>query len=539
MNDRRGNEERVRQAIPFHPVLFAVAPILFVYVHNVVKIPIDSGELLLPIVFSLAMTVVLWAGLWLLLRCAARAALFVSLYLVLFFLHGHVAGALESEDHLCVDLLLFWGLLVIAVTWLVMRRLRGNAGGPLRGLTVLMNSVASGILAVNLAAGVHAFFRQHPTHRTAAAQCVSAAVLNYPDIYYILTDAYVRSDVLNSRFHVDNSAFLHELRRLGFFVADGACSNYAQTYLSLASSLNFTYLDSLIVAVGSESEDRGPLIDMIQNNRLVDFLRRRGYTIVSFASGYTGTDLSRADVHLAPSWSQDEFQGILVSTTLLREVLILTGRSSVDRHRERVLHALRELPNAGQGRHPVFVWAHILCPHAPFVFDGRGERPRIRSVGELGRNLAKRVTRTLVRKWFDENYGPQVVYLNQRLEDLVRRILAHSDAPPIIVIQGDHGPGYTFETHVPTGDTLLQRHTIFYAVYLPASAGVSRPFVQLYDSISPVNTFRVVLSQFFDTTLSLLPDRCYFSTWYRPYRLYDVDRPEFCPASGISPEPNE
>ena len=75
----------------------------------------------------------------------------------------------------------------------------------------------------------------------------------------------------------------------GQFIADRARSNYAQTYLSLASSLNLAYLDSLAQAVGRESENRGPLIRMIQNSRLVEFLRLRGYTIVSFASGHTGT----------------------------------------------------------------------------------------------------------------------------------------------------------------------------------------------------------------------------------------------------------
>ena len=52
------------------------------------------------------------------------------------------------------------------------------------------------------------------------------------------------------------------------------------------------------------------------------------------------------------------------------------------------------------------------------------------------------------------------------------------------------------------------------------------------------NTFRVILSQFFDTTMALLPDRSYFSTWIRPYRFYDADRPELYPIGGgpVSPE---
>ena len=66
--------ERNRRALPFHPVLFAVAPTLLVYAHWGAKIPIDPGELLLPIALSLAMTAVLWSIPGFAFRRATRAA---------------------------------------------------------------------------------------------------------------------------------------------------------------------------------------------------------------------------------------------------------------------------------------------------------------------------------------------------------------------------------------------------------------------------------------------------------------------------------
>ena len=44
----------------------------------------------------------------------------------------------------------------------------------------------------------------------------------------------------------------------------------------------------------------------------------------------------------------------------------------------------------------------------------------------------------------------------------------------------------------------------------------------LYESLTPVNTFRVVLSAYFDAGLELLPDRSYFAAWSRPYDFTDV-----------------
>ena len=517
MNEERTNQERGRRALPFHPVLLAVAPILFVYAHNGARTPIDPRELLLPIALSLSVTAVLWTALGLLFRSATRAASVVSLFLVLSFSYGHVAGSYESAAYADAELLLCWAVLMGVGIWLAVRRPRRGARGSLFGFTVLLNSIAVGILAVNLVTGVQAFANRPPRTERTSGRGGSVTSVDYPDIYYIITDSYDRSDVLKSRYQTDNSAFLDELRRLGFFIGDQARSNYASTYPSLASSLTFTYLDSVAEAVGTESDNVGPLLRMIQNSRLVDFLRRRGYTIVSFASGFAGTDhLADADVHLAPRWSLSEFQGILMNTTLLRDVLILMHASSADRIRNRVLYTLRNLPNAGLGRHPVFVFAHILSPHRPFIFRVL-QRPGV-SRHALG-------------------YGGQVTYLSTLLEDDVRRILAQSSRPPVIVIQADHA----LKEPIYWGDSarsqLLERHAIFYAVYLPPSNVRPQPPVELYDSISPVNTFRVILSRYFDTTMALLPDRSYYSLLNHPYHLYDVDRPESYPVRGGPAEP--
>ncbi len=240
----------------------------------------------------------------------------VSFFLVLFFSYGHVAETIGPKGQAWTDLLVFWALVIVVGTWVVVRRPRQ---GTRFEVTALLNSITAAVLVVNLVTGVQAFTHRPPRIQRASRRAAEATGKDYPDIHYIITDAYTRSDVLKSRCHTDNSAFLEELSRLGFFIADRARSNYVVTYLSLASSLNFTYLDSLAGALGPESDDYGPLIQMIQNNRLVDFLRRRGYTIVSFASGYVGTSLAGADVRFAPRWSLSEFQTLLVNTTLLRD----------------------------------------------------------------------------------------------------------------------------------------------------------------------------------------------------------------------------
>jgi len=66
-----------------------------------------------------------------------------------------------------------------------------------------------------------------------------------PDVYIIILDAYLRSDVLKTTFNLDNGAFIETLTKMGFYVPSCSMSNYAYTPLSMASFLNMEYVQNL------------------------------------------------------------------------------------------------------------------------------------------------------------------------------------------------------------------------------------------------------------------------------------------------------
>ena len=123
--------------------------------------------------------------------------------------------------------------------------------------------------------------------------------------------------------------------------------------------------------------------------------------------------MENADIHFAPRWSLSEFQNLLLSTTLLPVVLDRVWHRSDDEvHRELVLYTLHNIPNAAGAKHPVFVWAHIVCPHPPFVFDAHGELPKTPSyLGVDQTTPIQSVSKAEVRKWYIASYGPQAGYL--------------------------------------------------------------------------------------------------------------------------------
>jgi hypothetical protein len=97
-------------------------------------------------------------------------------------------------------------------------------------------------------------------------------------------------------------------------------------------------------------------------------------------------------------------------------------------------------------------------------------------------------------------YRGQVEYVNSRIIDSIDNILNHSDIPPIIVIQGDHGGVETVNDY--------RRTNILNAYYLPGGGTDA-----LYPTITPVNTFRLIFDQYFDSNNGLLPDVSYYSHW--------------------------
>jgi hypothetical protein len=97
-----------------------------------------------------------------------------------------------------------------------------------------------------------------------------------PDIYYIILDRYLGSDILEKNYGFDNSPFLDYLRKKGFYVADKSRSNYLKTAHSLASSLNMEYVNYLSAEVGETSNNWLPLYKLIEENKVTKILKLSG-----------------------------------------------------------------------------------------------------------------------------------------------------------------------------------------------------------------------------------------------------------------------
>jgi len=334
-----------------------------------------------------------------------------------------------------------------------------------------------------------------------------------PDIYLIILDAYGRADVLEALYGLDNLPFLEYLRAKGFYVAEESHTNYTQTVFSIPAVLNFSYIGPPTAS----QIDWQYFRERIRENELMRILKTCGYRIAALESGFYYTDVFDTDLQLTERDYLNEFEEMLLAgspTSVLAEVFNLEpSEQSYAAHRQRVLAGFEMLKMVAQVPGPKLVFAHLITPHPPFVFEADGGYTQ----PDRGYSLADGDEYEGDLDEYRTGYASQVQFVNRRLEETIDALLANSETPPVIILQSDHGPGSRLDWSSPGKTCLWERTAILNAYYLPGSGSD-----QLYPSISPVNSFRVILNAVFGTDLPLLPDNTYFTSHLLERQVIDI-----------------
>jgi hypothetical protein len=325
-----------------------------------------------------------------------------------------------------------------------------------------------------------------------------------PDIYYIVLDAYARSDILQEYYQYDNSEFISYLTEKGFIVPQKAISNYPYTALSVSSTLNMDYME--IISSGVKKSHFWWLMEpYIFESRIQLFLEREGYQAIFLASDWHITDNRNADLYFTPHTARlNEFEGYMLGVTplkILRPLLeVFASTPSHDSHRELILYNFKTLAGIPKITGPKFVFSHIITPHPPFVFDKEGNH----IAPDYSFRFSDGNDYPGTDAEYRAGYVEQLEYTNKLLKEMIEEILAQSKIPPIIIIQADHGPRMLGGDQTPQNLCVRERFSIFAAYYLPGLEHSPIP-----DEISSVNIFRFVLNEYFQTELPILKNEAY------------------------------
>jgi len=501
--------------LPWHTLLVAIYPPLYLFSQNVERL--ELAELVIPIPAITALAALSLAVLYLILRDLPKAALVATPAWLLFWYYTDLYWFIEPwkigdfwigrQRYLATVL----AVVLVAVFFVVWRSRKKH-----ENLTRILNVVAACL--VLMAAGTVVSYRvTNARARTATVSTSDMVAFEgpLPDVYYVILDGYGRQDILADLMDFDNSAFIEGLRSRGFYVADKACSNYGQTQLSLASSLNLDYVQALPVHLDPCTDDRLPLNRLYRGGKVFAFFQNEGYSLVSFATGFNPTELLQADIYVTGHSDLTNYQTMLLGQTPLQLMKRFLVERQFDHHRSRIIQAMEQLGAAQVA--PKFIFAHLVSPHPPFLFGSEGQLVTDYHKYDMG-DGSHRFKRTgMTTDEYIAYYRDQVTYLNTLVLAAVDDVLANSPEPPIIIIQGDHGPGSHLHWESLEDTYLPERLSILNAYYFPDG-----DYSQLYPEITPVNSFRIILSQYFGQDYAPLPDHSYYSTWEAPYAFSDV-----------------
>lgn len=487
---------------PFAPLSLAIFPILAMLANNAREV--DFSVVLRPLFISLVGAVLLLIILRLILKRWDKSSLAASFLLVLFFSYGQVYAILEQHPIAGIIigrhryLIIIYALILIVGLWGIIFKLKNTSSALFVSNVIGLVLLALPLIQLSVFA-VQASAEQHQATRSAALldPPLKPSVQPLPDIYYIVLDTHTRSDALLADYGLDDSVYLDELRQLGFYIADCSRSNYGYTQASIVAALDMDYLSEL-----------GPYLKqlnststwiLLKQSRVRLLLENIGYKTVAFDTGYEWSRLEDADIYLSlgsESYSMQKinpFEAMLIKSTAL---LVLTDsqnqllRSQFQEinfpfsyHVNSQKFILEQLPLIAKDPEPTFTFAHLLIPHVPFVFnpDGSLVTDPLFYDGKL--------TWPADDEHLKLGYANEVEFIDQQMVKIFRTILAESKTPPIVVIHGDHGL---------EGDN---RYEILNAYYLPGD-GASK----LYSTITPVNSFRIILDTYFGTNYALRPD---------------------------------
>jgi len=483
---------------PWYTLLIAIYSLMALIAYNVGQIQFSA--VLRSLLVILVTVFVLTSLLIFLVRDPHKAGLIVSLALILFFSYGHVYDLIAKANlgGLLVGrhrfLVIIYGLIFFGAVFWILRSKRSFSQWSSTLTTIAIVALIFPIYQL-----IAYQFRTRPQVSSASAAPARAVAApankNMPDVYYIILDTYGRTDVLKKYAGFDNTSFIEGLEKQGFYVAKCSQSNYAQTALSLSSSLNFNYLDKMGVDVSAKGDD--VFAPVIKHNAVIERMREMGYKIVAFKTGYDFSTISDADIlYSAPDSGISDFELTLLRSSVLvllddAGMLQRIYPTAAQNRRNMVLREFKTLKDLPSVPGPKFVFAHLLVPHWPFIFGPNGESLVATDFIETARGVTD-------KEYFD-GYRGQAIFTSNQILDVVTEIIRKSDPAPIIIIQGDHGPNHAGSKG---------RMGILNAYYFPDGRTDA-----LYPTITPVNSFPVVFNTFFGADDKLLPDISYHSLY--------------------------
>jgi hypothetical protein len=305
---------------------------------------------------------------------------------------------------------------------------------------------------------------------------------NLPDIYYIIFDAYTSSQSLKNYWGYRNDTLTAFLKGKGFFIANESNTNYNQTENSICSSLNMSYLENVTHTFLKPPQALN-LINLLKESQVVKILIKNGYRV----ENYSFFDIPNHPKFFPYPYfpNPDLLIGTIYEPIIrkLNKDRIANQNTGTSSWKVTNLAIINKLKDKNMNhKNPLFVYAHLMMPHSPYFFNENG---KIQEDDSAYDDFSK------------SRYLGQLKYVNKLIETTINTLIHNnSERLPVIIIQGDHGWRF-----LAGPNQFKESITIFNAYFFP-----DNDYRNIFPSISPVNTFRVIFNKYMGYKLPLLKD---------------------------------
>ena len=372
-----------RSSLSIYAILIGGVAPMILYASNLGEVTLAS--LWRPILFSCLLNLFIFGLSYLIFKNMPKAGLVTGLLAIFIYSYGHLYNLVKPltflgfqigrHRYLFPVLLLIFGFIVWRV--IVSKRDFGN-------LTQILNSVILALFAFQLFRISSYEIRLYRNQRETAAVTDKSPEITFDgerrDIYILLLDEYRRSDWLNDSIGYDNSEFIQNLEDLGFYIPSCSMSNYSYTQLSMTSEFNLAYLDDFFDPLSDIQTS-----DLLKHSEVRRIVEALGYETVFFQNFYPWVDINDGDHYFKPEdvSTFDPFELLYLKTTILVMPYDLLERQIAElrwspehENTTRFATLIQSIFDYLQQPHdyaaPVFVYAHILSPHSPDVFNADG-----------------------------------------------------------------------------------------------------------------------------------------------------------------------
>jgi hypothetical protein len=416
------------------------------------------------------------------------AAVYASIVFVAFFSFDIASGVAHS----------IWGEYHVR-TWAISFLAACFIGFPIARLGVIQR-IAPGVAVVMVALPAVQLSAKILNFSDGPLRYESQAALNgkfaqIPDIgdrrsiYLIIHDGYPRDDVL-AQLGYDNTPFLDELRARGFFVPRDSHSNYESTNLTLTSlfDMDLAYDE----ANGASIDGVAATYKRIENGDvpIYKYFAAQGYStgIIAMTAGNCNKAIDFCGTKFRPWLNLGQQDANLLKLTPLVALPSFLVFSSAWTYST----DFRSFVDSRRPRTPTFHYVHILDAHPPFIYDADCE---VAYTGDYVDN----------QYVFGNEFYDALRCSNRTLLGAIDQILDR-DSGAVIVITADHGSDFIRHAEERwSPEAFLERFAIFSAWRLPEECRG-----HLYETVTPVNTFRIVLTCLTGQDLGLAEDAAFF-----------------------------